>query len=370
MTTAWRNLAPIRLILCLVPVFLLGCGGGSNVEMGSAPSSPSMADHSTVTFVRGVVTAAQPDSDTIHVGDDEVVITSAAMSENGVPLADAKPKIGQTVNLSVTRDSSGARFVAQAIDIALVAKGPVEALNAAASTFTLLGQTVSYSTTTVFANFPIGTALATGSMVSVSGSVTGSGQITATRVEYLGAAYSAASGIQIAGVVQNLNTVARTFTMGSLTVNYSLAPTTQVLTNGGMVIAGATALALSGTLNANEISVIGGGGGGQPVGSVIDTTIAIRGPIEQVNALGGTFTVMGQTVSYNTTTQFPSTQANTLVVGYVVRVTATPNAVGGQMTATRVELVGTTYTPAAGRCRPPAPFRTSTPMPAPLRWAP
>lgn len=182
-------------------------------------------------------------------------------------------------------------------------------------------------------------------MVSASGSVTGVGQIAATRIDYLGAGYSAASGIQASGVIQNLNTTARTFTMGSLTVNYSLAPaTTLMLSNGGMVIAGATTLPLSGTLNANEITVIGGGGT-QPVGSVIDTSIAIKGPVEQVNVLGGTFTVMGQTVSYNTTTQFPSTSANTLVVGYVVRVTAAPNNLGGQLMATRVELVGTTYTP-------------------------
>ena len=131
-----------------------------------------------------------------------------------------------------------------------------------------------------------------------------------------------------------------------MTVNYSnVVALAFTPINGMSVIVGALSTPLGNTLNATEMRQGLNTNPGNPTTGAIETGIAIKGPIEQVNALGGTFTVMGQTVSYNTTTQFPSTQANTLVVGYVVRVTATPNAVGGQMTATRVELVGTTYTP-------------------------
>lgn len=336
------------LILAAFSLFLVACGGSSSSITHNAAHEDQapLPDHQQVTFLRGVVTSADADSTIIQVGEDQVDVANAPVSENGVIAPDARPKVGQTVNLTVAIDPTDGRFVAQAIDVSVAAKGPIESINTALSTFTLLGQTITYSSTTVYANFPVsGNQLTANMMVAVSGSVTGSGQITATRIEYLGANYSAASGLQVSGIVQNLNATTRTFTIGNLTVNYSLVPVTSTTTlaNGGMAFVGSTVLPLNGTLTATELTT--SGTTTPPVGSVIDSTVALRGPIDLVNTATSTLSIMGQTVTYTTATQFVNLTGGAFVpaAGNVVKVTATAGTVPGQFSATRVELVSTTY---------------------------
>lgn len=325
-----------------LPILVASCGGKN--EPVALPGQAPMADHDAVSMVRGVVTSAHPGSDTIMVGDDEVVIADATVSENGVVVAGAQPKVGETVTLSVTRDPNSERFVAQAIDISVVALGPVGVVNPALNNFSILGQTVSYAGTTVI-GLPTGSTLTAGMVVKVSGTVnTTNGTLTATKIEYVAASYTAGSQLQVAGLVQSLNPNAKTFALGTLNVSYVTITPTFTLADRSVVFVGSTTLpGANGILTATEIS--NGTATGTPA-NTIESGITIKGPIESLGATGTTtFNVMGQTVSYSaTTTTFVPNQTTALVQNAVVRVIATPGTVAGQWVASRVEFVSATYT--------------------------
>jgi hypothetical protein len=148
----------------------------------------------------------------------------------------ASLQLGATVRVAgtVTADlSSGtATSVVSAADV----RGVVSALNTASLTFTVMGQVISADDATIFSGVGALSSMVNGDIVQIYGLPGAAGELRATRVEKL-----AATGSYIAsGLVQNLDTSARTFRLGNVTVQYTAAslvsPVTPATLANGMVV--------------------------------------------------------------------------------------------------------------------------------------
>jgi hypothetical protein len=107
--------------------------------------------------------------------------------------------------------------------------GPVEAVDAAAGTLTVLGQGVDVSATTVFDDSLAGglAAVSTSTVLEVHGlRDAATGRITATRIE----PRSGVTVYKLRGTVAGLDTTAKTLLIGAAVINYAGLPATAVPT--------------------------------------------------------------------------------------------------------------------------------------------
>lgn len=117
----------------------------------------------------------------------------------------------------------GARATATRVHFNDNVEGPVQALSsvdAGTRQLTVLGQTVIATTETRFGNTTLG-SLAVGNHVEVSGLVTDSGAIQATYIGKKSDVFSDGTGVEVKGVIDNLNPAAQTFTIAAVTVSYT-----------------------------------------------------------------------------------------------------------------------------------------------------
>ncbi|MET0542287.1 MAG: DUF5666 domain-containing protein [Variovorax sp.] len=121
------------------------------------------------------------------------------------------------------------------VESAAELRGPVSSIDTAAGTFVVMGTTVSTDPATVWADGSGLAAVPAGATVQVWGLPGAPGTLRATRV-----AQVSSSGAIVTGVVENANPLLRTFTIGTLTVNYAAATLLPgldagALTNGVLV---------------------------------------------------------------------------------------------------------------------------------------
>jgi len=174
-------------------------------------------------------------------GTTDITIDDAPGTESGLA-------VGQVVLITGELDNSGTSGTATSIEYDSVLEGNVTSINLAGDSFVVLGQTVSVSSSTVFDDSlpdrsgPGGTPdgrrtladLLVGDNLEISGFPTSAGVIQATRIDDRGGA----SGAEVRGVVSALNTVAETFLIGTLNVDYSnatLEDFSSALANGNLV---------------------------------------------------------------------------------------------------------------------------------------
>jgi len=150
-----------------------------------------------------------------EIGSATLTLTDATSLQLG-----ASVRVAGTVSTNLS--SGTATSVVSAADM----RGFVSALNAASLTFTVMGQTVSADDSTIFDGVGALSSLVNGDIVQIYGLPGAPGQLRATRVEKL-----AATGSYVAsGLVQALDTTARTFRLGTVTVQYTPAMLTSPLT--------------------------------------------------------------------------------------------------------------------------------------------
>ncbi len=104
-------------------------------------------------------------------------------------------------------------------------KGPVESiteLDPYSSQLVILGQTVVLGPFCVFRNTTVA-EIAAGMVLKVSGYSDESGQIQATYVQKTGDALPPNGAVQLKGLVQSVDALARTYTVNALTVDFSSA---------------------------------------------------------------------------------------------------------------------------------------------------
>ena len=217
--------------------WLAACGGGGQDSLGAAPpaAAPPAGGATTGSYTDGVVGGFG----SVIVGGVRFDDSSASLSdEDGAALAAGALKLGHTVEIEGGRvDRVAGSALALRIRLNSEVKGPVEALDAAAGTLTVLGQPVLVTTSTLFDDTLSGglSAVALGDVVEVYGILDPqNGRIVATRIE----AEDSASAYKLRGRISSVDTAARSFAINGALVSYGGLQAAQVpagLTNGQLV---------------------------------------------------------------------------------------------------------------------------------------
>lgn len=223
---------------------LVACGGGGGESAAQAPAAPApSAPAATVASVDGTITgfgSVVIDGQRFDDSVAKVLISNRPDAQSAGTLGDLRT--GMRVQGEL-KDG-----VLQNLVVNFALAGTVGAVDAAAGTLTVFGQTIKTTTTgqlpTVFDGFTALSQLAVGDLVKVSGTVASDGSITATRIERK--AKDGTEVFRLSGAVQNIDTTAKTFGLvgnGSATVSYAdakLLPAGAVIENGKLVSVVAT----------------------------------------------------------------------------------------------------------------------------------
>ena len=151
--------------------------------------------------------------------------TSAAISVNGLPALEQDLEVGYVVLIQADLPQDGSSPQAVTIDFGHNVIGPLTAVDVTGNLATVLGQSVSVDDATVYGSGIVPASsdglalLPTDTILRVSGLAGADGGVLATRVE-LG---DAGAGLEVTGLVSNLDTVAKTFEIGGLFILYDSA---------------------------------------------------------------------------------------------------------------------------------------------------
>ncbi len=215
----------------IVTAALVACGGGGGGAESSGGTTPPVT--ATGSFTSGAIS-----------GFGSIIVNGVRFDDSGAQVYDDDGnrrgsddlKLGAHVEIEASRiDRTGGSGTATVIRYGSEIVGPVTAVNSAASTFTLLGQTVETTSTTVFDDSLAGglSALTAGLVVEIHA------QWDAARSVYVASRIEDklnATSYKLRGTVANLDTTARTFSIGGAVLNYGTATTVPTtLANGAWV---------------------------------------------------------------------------------------------------------------------------------------
>ncbi len=209
---------------------LVACGGG-----GGDATPEAVTPAAATTYSQGAITGFG----SIFVGgvrfDDS---TASVTDEDGNSRTRAELKLGMMVELDAGAvDRTAASALALRIRLGNEIVGPVGAVNTAASTVQVLGQTVLVTSSTIFDETLSGglSALVSGAVVEVYGILDpANGRVVATRIE----PKTGATAYKLRGALAGLNTTAKTFTINGQTISYASLPAANLppgLANGQIV---------------------------------------------------------------------------------------------------------------------------------------
>ena len=211
---------------------LAGCGGGGSGDTGQV-AGVSSGGTGAAAVVQGSITGFGSiilNSNGIRIDDSQ----ASVRDDDGNDLR-GKLKLGMAVTVTgATLFGAGASASSILVGGELVGR-VAGAPNASAKTFVVLGQTVKVSGSTVFdLSLPNGIAsLANDTVVEVHGFYdAATNSITASYVERK----NSPSLFRIAGLVSNVDLVARKFSIGSTLINYSGASDVRVTPVNGALI--------------------------------------------------------------------------------------------------------------------------------------
>ena len=192
---------------------LAACGGGA----ADAPDSAAQAEAYSLGPIEGfgsvIVGGVRFDDSTASVTD-----------EDGNAFDRSALKLGMMVQIDAAAvDRAASAALARRIRFGPEVVGPVSAVNAGASTMTVLGQTVLVTSSTLFDDSLAGglPAVQVGDIVQVNGILdTGGGRIVATRIDER----PAAPAYFLRGVVAALDSGAKTLRIGSELISFADLP--------------------------------------------------------------------------------------------------------------------------------------------------
>jgi Domain of unknown function (DUF5666) len=210
LTSLWKPMAS----MLTAAVLAAGCGGGGGVDTGGTGTTTAFSSGRISGFGSIIVNGIRFDDSTARVFDDD-----------GVERGRGDLKLGMVTGVNagaVTVDTSTGLSNSKATEIRYGSeiKGPVQALNAAAGTLTVIGQSVKVDTATVFEDLPTGLAgVQVGNLLEVYGFLDRStGSYTATRIERKLSLLS----YKVVGPISALDANAKTFSIGGISIGYGL----------------------------------------------------------------------------------------------------------------------------------------------------
>ncbi|MEP6738947.1 MAG: DUF5666 domain-containing protein [Caldimonas sp.] len=302
----------------LCALLVAGCGGGGMDSGGTGAAPASFAAGPITGFGSIIVNGVHFDDSTARVSDDD-----------GTPSTKDQLKLGMTAEVrggAISDDGTGPRASATDIVYGAALVGPVSSVDGVARSLVILGQTVLVLDTTVFDERLVGgfTAISVGALLEVHGRLDPvTGIYTATRVGQT----AALAGYKIRGIVANLDTTAKTFTMGPATISYAgVTGVPTDLANGILLAVRLQTAQVGGLWIATRL-----GQGAPPVAN--NDAARVKGSITSFTSVTQ-FSVDGLPVDASKA-EFPNGTAG-IVLGAQVEVRGTAN--NGVIIATRVGL--------------------------------
>ncbi len=256
--------------------------------------------------------------DTISVNGVAYGLSKASIKVDGHSAQPSQLQVGQIVTVEGALDGTG-KADASSVTFTGTVAGPITQVDAAAGTFTVLGQTVSIDGETLFGEGiqPAGiAALRVGTDVEVSAFATASGQLLASRVDL----QSAGAPLQVQGAVQALDSGAQTFQINSLAIDYGQAAVTGTLANASVATVTASEYPNAGTLHAATVQVSSG------VGAAAGVHGQVEGLITSLQSQAS-FYIGAQLIVTNSATRLVL-HGNTLEPNLAVRVAGTFDSSG------------------------------------------
>lgn len=207
-------------VACGVSAFLTlaACGGGGSE---AAPDAQQAWTTGPITGLGSIIVNG------VRYDDSAAQIES----DDGAAASAASLKVGMMVEVkSSTPDDSTGRARASHVRFGSELVGPISAVDATAQTVTVLGQTVEITSSTAFDD-SLGTgfaALTVGRVVEIHALYNATTQrYVATRIEDK----SSVAAFKVRGLVRNLDTQAKTFSIGTLVISYANIPAAGVPTS-------------------------------------------------------------------------------------------------------------------------------------------
>jgi hypothetical protein len=260
-------------------------------------------------------------------GGVEYQTSGAQIQVDDQSATEAQLQVGEVVTIKGTVNPDGTTGVATQVSYSADLRGPVSQVDTTAGTFTVLGQLVRISDDTVFDDsLPSGSidAIQAGVLVEVSGVLNATGELIASRVEPA----EAGAGLQVKGQVQTLDTIARTFKINGLTIDYSNISPIGSLAGTSTVLVRGTA-AVNNVLVATQVRVLG------PLAVAANDKGKLDGIITAFTS-NADFAIGAQRITTDSTTVFDLGGAQ-LGVNVPVKVSGTFNA-AGVLAASRVQV--------------------------------
>jgi hypothetical protein len=196
---------------------LAACGGGGS----GTDSTAAIGSGGTAAAAQGPIS-----------GFGSVIVNGVRFDDNGATVTiddngglSNQLKLGMMVQIEGTSGATATTGTASSITAFSHIQGPISARNTTAGTVTVLGVTVTLKTSTIFENATGIADLLVGDVVEVYGLVNGADGLTATRVEEK----TGVTEVRSVGAVKALDTVAKTFQLHGITVNYGGADSQSII---------------------------------------------------------------------------------------------------------------------------------------------
>ncbi len=222
-----KSLLQTLIVVC--GLLVAACGG-----VGTDGTGPSGKDNNTVNV--GVATGIADTTVTVN-GVAYERANATLIDGFGTPLGDDALRLGMWLEVSGVVDESAGTAVADTIRVRPAARGVVSAVDGGGFTVTVLQSTARYdNAATVIEGADTAAAIAEGDVVEVHGPLGAAfGTVEASRIERL--SEGARKPVELRGRVANIDTAARTLTVGRQAVRYDAAALTlrQALANGQVV---------------------------------------------------------------------------------------------------------------------------------------
>lgn len=232
----------------------------------------------------------------IFVNGVEYDLSAARIRIDGEPGSESRLRIGQVVTVEGLVNAAGTAGDATDVTFSSDVRGPIAQVNLADGSLVILGQRIRILSDTILDGLPLGgiLGLVPGIQVRVSGFPNAAGELVASRIDLV---LGGSSNARVKGVVQGLDTAAHTFRVNSQTVSYNGVTPVGTLANGSTVSVGGSIPSGQTSLQATQVEVISGLGGGE------DELGRIEGLITAFNSASD-FAIGAQRIATDSSTQF------------------------------------------------------------------
>jgi hypothetical protein len=260
-----------------VALAVVGCGGGGS--SGTVAPTSSVYSGPITGFGSVIVNGVRFDTVGANTVDDD-----------GAEVRLEDLRIGMMVTVGGSADDSTGRGTADRLSLSHGTKGAITSIDFSADTLVLLGQTIQTDASTIYEGVAVFDSLLAGDVIEVYGVLQSDNSLLATLIEKK----SALTSMRLVGRMSALDTDAKTFAVGSLTVNYASAAVTGNLVNGKRVKIKAASGALVGSvLTATSVKVNEGAANGEFVDA--NSYLKIKG-VAEAGASSVLWTVSGTPV--------------------------------------------------------------------------